>query len=211
MSAFLKGLAIGKPKGLSPLRHEQWILNLDMPDNDAEKCPVPAEMLKQMAAARACAQEMLTDPGHSCLADLQSALKGSSNLLLSMDRSFRCELEWLVNGADEQYVKSIHDAIVQCLPSATADITMGQACIKLDALLESDKAKFASLRSQSEIKTVRKVLDKMATGVAPDVSVKSGGPLFEKVWGRLQYFVIVEIPGNSAIAQCKTRNVSARF
>jgi hypothetical protein len=115
-----------------------------------------------------------------------------------MDRSFRCELEWLCNAADEHLATAIHKAIENCLPSSTVRITLSQACAKLDALMDSDKAKFASLRSQSEIKAVRRLLDKMSAGVSPDPSVKSGGRIFYQVWSRLQYFVVVEIPGAKA-------------
>jgi len=154
--------------------------------------------LKPMVAARRCAQEILMEQGSTCLADLQRQLKASSGLLLSMDRSFRCELEWLCNAADEHLATAIHKAIEDCLPTSTVRITLSQACSRLDALLESDKAKFASLRSQSEIRAVRRVLDKMVAGVSPDSSVKAGGDIFEKVWNRLQYFVVVQIPGAEA-------------
>jgi len=188
LSAFIKGLALGKVKGLPILRHEAWILDIEGKD---DTCEVPWHLLQSMASARACAQEMLMDPDMACLADLQRQLRSNASLLLSMDRSFRFELEWLAQAGDEHFAKAIHKEILNCMPSATVNITLSQACARLGSLLEGDMAKFASLRSQSEIKTVRKVLDKMVTGVSPDCSVKAGGPLFEQVWGRLQYFIVV--------------------
>jgi len=153
---------------------------LDVEGEQEEECDL-AELgafLKPMVTARECAQEILMEQGSTCLADLQRQLKASSGLLLSMDRSFRCELEWLCNAADEHLATAIHKAIENCLPSSTVRITLSQACAKLDALMDSDKAKFASLRSQSEIKAVRRLLDKMSAGVSPDPSVKSGGRFF---------------------------------
>ena len=172
------------------MRHESWIMEL----KDVDKpCKVPQEYLKPMVAARCCAQEILMDQSLSCLGDAQSQLKANAPMLISMDRSFMCELEWLANSADECYLVAIHRAILSCLPSASSPVTMPQACMKLDALMQSDQAKFASLRSQSEIQTVRKILDKMVAGVPPQASVKDGGALFTKVWDRLVHFIMVEV------------------
>lgn len=198
LSAFIKDLALGKVKGLPILRYEAWIL--DRKDQD-DTCEVPWHLLQAMVSARACAQEMLVDPSLACLADMQRQLRNNSSLLLSMDRSFRFELEWIANAGDEQLGQAIHRSILDCLPSQSASITLSQACTKLGHLLDSDMGKFASLRSQSEIKTVRKVLDKMATGVSPDCSVRAGGPLFEQVWARLQHFIIVKVLGDKASSQ----------
>ena len=191
----MKGEAIGRPGGLQVLRHEAWILHFGDVDT---ACKVPMEYLKPMAAARSCAQEMLMDKSLSCLADVQRQLKSSGPLLLSMDRSFRCELEWLGGSADAQYLEAIHRSILACLPSASSSISLNQACMKLAILIQSDQARFAALRSQSEIQTVRKIVDKMVAGVPPNPSIKDGGDLFSKVWDRLQYFVKVEITSPEA-------------
>jgi hypothetical protein len=187
----MKAEAIGRPNGLEVLRHEAWIL--DFKDSD-KPCAVPPKYLRPMAAARSCAQEMLMDQSLTCLADVQRQLKANASLLLSMDRSFRCELEWLETSADAEYSMAIHRAIIECMPSHSTPISMAQACTKLDSLIASDKAKFSALRSQSEIQTARKILDKMVAGVSPNSSVRDGGSLFAKIWDRLQYFVSVEIP-----------------
>jgi hypothetical protein len=161
-------------------------------------CKVPVEYLKPMRAARSCAQDLLLDQSMTCLADVQRKLKGSGPLLLSMDRSFRCELDWLATSADAEYYEAIHRCILECLPTASSFITLGQACIKLGALSQSDQAKFAALRSQSEIQTVRRILDKMVAGVPPSPTIKDGGDLFCQVWDRLQYFMRVEIASPEA-------------
>ena len=174
----MKGEAIGRPGGLQILRHEAWILNME--DVTTTHCTVPMEYLKPMVAARSCAQEMLMDESLSCLADVQRQLKSSGPLLLSMDRSFRCELEWLGGSADAQYLEAIHRSILACLPSASSSISLNQACMKLAILIQSDQARFAALRSQSEIQTVRKIVDKMVAGVPPNPSIKDGGDLFSQ-------------------------------
>ena len=187
----MKGEAIGRPGGLQVLRHEAWILNLD---DVSSPCTVPEEYLKPMSAARSCAQEMLMDRTLGCLADVQRQLKANAPLLLSLDRSFRCELEWLSSSADDEHCNAMHRAIMQCLPSPSRSLSLAQACMKLDTLIQSDQARFASLRSQSEVQTVRKILDKMIAGVPPNSSIKDGSELFAKVWDKLQYFIQVDIP-----------------
>lgn len=182
------------------MRHEAWVLNVEKSD---DQCPVPSTFLSGMAAARACAQEMLIDESLGCLADMQRLLKNSTNLLLSMDRSFKFELEWIESGADEAFVDRVRADILTCMPSQAAVVTLTQSCQKLDDLLQSEKVKFASLRCQSEIKTVRKLLDKMITGVTPDVSVQSGGPVFEAVWRRLQWYASAEVPGEATSRRAK--------
>ena len=199
LNAFFKTEATGKLNGLPVMRHESCILDLKNGTADSPKCEVPQAILSSMISARACAEEMLNDPSFTCLADLQRVLKNSASLLLSMDRSFRLELEWLATGADDQYIACIHASILACLPSATARVTLVQACSKLDALLASGKGKFCALRSQGEIKTVRKVLDKMVAGVPPDASIRNGGRIFEKAWDRFQYFIVADIPGTKAL------------
>ena len=188
----MKAEAIGRPGGLQVLRHEAWILNME--DISTAHCTVPMEYLKPMVAARSCAQEMLMDKSLSCLADVQRTLKAKAPLLLSLDRSFRCELEWLSSSSDVEYNETIHRCILRCFPSASSSVSLAQACMKLDILIHSDQAKLAALRSQSELQTVRKILDKMVAGVAPNPDIKDGGDLFAKVWDRLQYFIQVEIP-----------------
>ena len=187
----MKGEAIGRPGGLQVLRHEAWILHFGDVDT---ACKVPMEYLKPMAAARSCAQEMLMDKSLSCLADVQRQLKSSGPLPLTS----RCELEWLGSSADAQYLEAIHMCILECFPSASSSISLNQARIKLAILIQSDPARFAALRSQSEIQTVRKIVDKMVAGVPPNPSIKDGGDLFSKVWDRLQYFVKVEITSPEA-------------
>ena len=154
--------------------------------------------LKPMIKARNCAEEILMKSGSACLADLQRLLQSSSGLLLSMDRSFRCELEWLFNAADKHLATSIQKNILNCMPTSTINITLAQACTRLESLMDSDKVKFGSLRSLSGIKTVKRILDKMLAGVSPDRSVRAGGEVFEKVWDRLQYFIMVKIPSDEA-------------
>ena len=118
------------------------------------------------------------DKSLSCLADVQRQLKSSGPLLLSLDRSFRCELEWLSSSADAEYVETIHRCILECFPSASSSITLAQACMKLAILIQSDQAKLAALRSQSGTQTVRKILDKMVAGVPPNPPIKD-------VWGSM--------------------------
>ena len=196
LSACIKSLAIGKPGGLPILRHESWILDTD--ETDEVPTMELENYLKPMIKARNCAEEILMKSGSACLADLQRLLKSSSGLLLSMDRSFRCELEWLFNAADEHLATSIQKNILNCMPTSTINITLAQACTRLESLMDSDKVKFGSLRSLSEIKTVKRILDKMLAGVSPDRSVRAGGEVFEKVWDRLQYFIMVKIPSDEA-------------
>ena len=187
----MKAEAIGRPGGLQVLRHEAWILNME--DISTAHCTVPMEYLKPMVAARSCAQEMLMDKSLSCLADAQRTLKAKAPLLLSLDRSFKCELEWLSSSSDAEYNEAIKRCILGCFPSTSSSLSLAQACMKLEVLIQSDQAKFAALRSQSEIQTVRKILDKMVAGVAPNPDIKDGGDLFAKVWDRLQYFIQAEI------------------
>ena len=187
----MKAEAIGRPGGLQVLRHEAWILNME--DISTAHCTVPMEYLKPMVAARSCAQEMLMDKSLSCLADVQRTLKAKAPLLLSLDRSFKCELEWLSSSSDAEYNEAIKRCILGCFPSTSSSLSLAQACMKLEVLIHSDQAKFAALRSQSEIQTVRKILDKMVAGVAPNPDIKDGGDLFAKVWDRLQYFIQAEI------------------
>eukprot|EP00972_Heterocapsa_arctica_P081009 11937662-Heterocapsa_arctica.AAC.1 len=58
---------------------------------------------------------------------------------------------------------------------------------------------FSSLRSQSEIRTIGRIIEKMLSDVTPDISVKAGGPIFDKMFNQLHWFIKFEQEGDEEI------------
>lgn len=194
LHGFFKSLSLGKKNGLPMLRHEIWIMQMV---DSSEASPIPDKFLQAMISARKCAHEMLRDPSLTCFADVQKVLKANTSLLTAMDPSFRLELCWLADQAEDCFVETMHHSLLKTLPTESVASTMGQSCKKLDDLLSSEACQFSSLRNQNEIKSVRKLIASMLQGVSPEESFKSSGGIFLQVWNQLPYFLRAAIPSSS--------------
>jgi hypothetical protein len=124
------------------------------------------------------------------MADFQSqVLKGGSEVLLNLDRSFKVELAWLQDGAYKALGIAIKDEIVKCLPTQDKAVTLAQCEARLGSLQGQQMYKVAARESQSAVDSIKAIVNKMSRGLAPPESVKTAGGVFTQVWSHLPFFV----------------------
>lgn len=199
LSAAIKGEALGKKNGLPVLKYEKWILGIH--DEETE-CKVPTTLVANGIKARQLAAEITEASDLACFSDIQRVMKAAMGTLLSIDMSFRMELTWLLSEeADIAFAATMDRELLNCFPSAATTYTFAQSVTKMDALLDSEKGKFSSLRSQSNVRTVRRVVAAMLEGVQPGMQLARGGGVFEQCHHRLPYFCVFDQMTEEACAQ----------
>ena len=110
---------------------------------------------------------------------------GSAPALLNLDRTFRIELQFLVENAAPLLAKTIDNKILDCFPTADRAITLKQTMDKLNALAHTQMCKMSSRASQSHVSAMTGLIGKMVGGAPPPDSVKTGGTVFAQAWTRL--------------------------
>jgi len=114
-------------------------------------------------------------------------LQGSSAALLNLDRTFRIEMQFLMEDAPNLLQRKINEQILAAFPSEAKAVTLLQTQAALVKLRESDMCKLGSRCSQSAVDAMAKMIGKMASGSAPPESVKTGGEVFSAAWTRPAY------------------------
>jgi hypothetical protein len=116
-------------------------------------------------------------------------LCASSEMLPNLGRTFKIELAWLHNGAYQALGIAIKEKIVECLPTKDKAVTLAQAEARLATLQDTTMYKVGSRESQSQVDSIKAVVNKMGKGIAPAESIKTAGSVFTQVWSRLPFFV----------------------
>ena len=116
-------------------------------------------------------------------------LKGGSEVLLNLDRSFKVELAWLQDGAYKALGIAIKEQIVKCFATKDKAVTLAQCEARLGSLQEKQMYKVAARESQSAVDSIKAVVNKMSRGLVPAESIKTAGGVFTQVWQLLPFFV----------------------
>ena len=182
--AAVKLAAIGYKGGLPKLPFEEWVLD----DNSDIDCVVPDGFFTTMKAARSCALDMLANATVSCLEDMKKILTNNASQLVSIDRSFKLELEYLNSALDTDLVETVQKQILAKLPSTRSVVTMQQAADNLAVLRSSQIGEMCSRYCQAKIEAVRDLVTNMARGVPPDSKLCEDIGFFSTVLQRLACF-----------------------
>ena len=182
--------ALGALNGLPLMKQEKWILEEKL--GEAAECKVPQAVIAQVKAARVCAEEILNDARRvGAFSDIKALMKSNSGLLLALDRTLLLELEWLEQHGEGVFVQAVHKQILSCFPAPPVNITLNQAILKLDGLLNDGMIKLSSMRSHNEPKTIKKLVATMVQGMSPKGAFAAGGGIFKQVWDALPNFLRV--------------------
>ena len=146
----LKSKSLGYGNGLERLPYEEWML----PDKSLEECVLPKELISPMQNARLVAREILDDPGIQDFKGMVRALVSSSAMLLSLDRSFKLELEFLQQNGEAAMEKAVETNILGALPSATSASTLSQSLQRLQDIKVSQLGRFCSHASKAQVTCV---------------------------------------------------------
>jgi len=103
----IKSEALGQEDGLEFFVYEQWLFG----DRVKQKCKLPYSLFTAMKAARKCATDILADTSIECWDDLCRTMVKSAELLTSMDRSFKVELDFLKHSGAARLEQAVQEAI----------------------------------------------------------------------------------------------------
>ena len=187
--AALKGRSLGYGNGLELLPYEPWMLDA----RPMEETEVLADLLAGMQRARLCAKEILADPGIKDFGTMAKALISSSTQLLSLDRSFKLELEFLRQNGEAAVPKAVETSILAVLPSPTRASSLSQSHWGLQDLRESQLCRFCNHGSKAQLTCVLGVVANMGKGVCPDIKFASASDFHASVWKQLPYFMRREV------------------
>jgi hypothetical protein len=183
--AALKSKSLGLGNGLELLPYEEWMV----PDRSLEECMLPKDLIAPMQNARLCAREILDDPGIQDFKGMVKAVLASSAMLLSLDRSFKLELEFLQQNGEAAMEKAVEKNILAALPSATKATTLSQSMQSLQDIKVSQLGRFCSHASKAQVTCVLELVANMTKGVAPDGKFATASTFYTNVWEQLPYFM----------------------
>ena len=183
--AALKSRSLGYGYGLELLPYESWML----PARTMEETEVPAQLLAEMQRARLCAKEILNDTTIQDFATMVKVLIGSSGQLLSLDRSFKLELEFLQQNGEAAVQQAVEANILAVLPSATRASSLTQSYQALQDLKQSQLGKFCTHSPKAQMTCVLDVVGNMSKGVCPDIKFASASDFYALVWQQLPHFM----------------------
>jgi hypothetical protein len=187
--AALKSRSLGYGNGLDLLPYEEWMLDA----RPMEETHVPAHLLAEMQRARLCAKEILSDPSIQDFATMVKVMVASTTQLLSLDRSFKLELEFLQQNGEAAVQKAVETHILAVLPSSSKASSLTQSYQALQDLKESQLGKFCSHASRAQMTCVLEVVSNMTKGVGPDAKFSTASEFYASVWKQLPYFMRREV------------------
>ena len=187
--AAIKSRSLGYGNGLELLPYESWML----PSRAMEETEVPAHLLLEMQRARLCAKEILNDSTIQDFGTMVKVLIASSTQLLSLDRSFKLELEFVQQNGEAAVQKAVETSILAVLPSATRASSLTQSYQALQDLKQSQLGKFCNHASKAQVTCVLEVVGNMSKGVCPDNKFSSASDFYALVWKQLPHFMRREV------------------
>ena len=208
----MKTASIGKKDGLKPLLHEDLVHTFD---DDAECEVEQSTTFDSMKQARELAAGMLDTKHVQCFEDYRRMLIGAEACLLSVDPSFRLEIE-IVNNFEPIMDAHIEASIFKLLPSQTKFVTLEEAELGLSALRDDRTFRLSSMTTQAKVTTLRDIITNMIGSISPVLSIGANGGFYGKVLGSLAFFcnssedsadgTATQFRGNSAV-----QNISGKM
>ena len=187
--AALKSRSLGYGDGLELLPCGSWVL----PARTMEETEVPAQLLLEMLRARPCAKEIPNDKTTQDFSTMVKVLIASSTQLLSLDRAFKLELEFVQQKGEATVQKAVETNILAVLPSATRASSMTQPYQGLQDFKQSQLGKFCNHACKAQVTCVLEVVGNMSKGVCPDIKFASASDFYALVWKQLPHFMRREV------------------
>jgi hypothetical protein len=125
---------------------------------------------------------------------------------MSMDRSFRVELDFLRSGASEALEKAVQRKVLNTLPSATKPVSLAKACAALIDLRNSTLGAMCSIASQGQIDCVHEIVSLMQRGISPDPAIAKGGNFYELVMTQLPFFQRLTVNGQAVLGSAAVKH-----
>lgn len=200
LNAALKQLAVGAPGGVQALFYEEWFMDT------ASKvaCALPEDILKPMQAARVCARDIMAEAKLLSFADLRKLMLANASTLMSLDRSFKLELEFLEGPAEGVLGASLDAKALACLPTATIAMSLLDSVSQLNDLLKTKFCNMMPTKHQARVDAVLELVSNMMRGISPDSKIGGDSAFFRSVLERLATFMRLESASGSGTAPAQS-------
>jgi hypothetical protein len=175
-AARLKTVAL-QQQGLDKLPYEDVIF----PGKAEAKITIHESVLADMQACRKIAKELCSSSNVSSFGDMRAILQGKADQLVSLDRTFVLELQYISMSAEGVLQNAVQDQMLLTLPTATKAVTFAQSSHALAQLKGSDAVKLSNAATKAQLDTVEEVIANLQRGLAPQQSFGANGGFFEKV------------------------------
>lgn len=114
-------------------------------------------------------------------ANISRVLSSKYTWLSQVDKWFKVEQAFWVGSMDTPGVERMYDMILECLPTETADITLGQSDVRLKRLSGSKLLQFCGTSMQSVFASIHGFAVAISQGRAPNMSSATGSHFIVKV------------------------------
>lgn len=185
LHAALKKRALMQKNGLPRLVYEDALL----PSPANEDCTISEEVLASMLAARQCAGDVLEGMEDASFADMGQALASMQAELMSLDRTFSLEIGFLTANLDEALAEALQKRILEVLPTASKAVSLSDAIMQLEKLMEADLVKRGGAAVASKLTAVIEVLNGLARAISPPPGMRSCAGFFQPIMARLPFFI----------------------
>ena len=147
-----------------------------------------------MQAARKCAHDILSDPKVSSFADVRKLLISNASTLISLDRSFKLEFDFVQGPCERVLADAVDSKLLACLPTQTLAVSYEQAISSLNLLQKSKFHDLSSSSMQARAAVVVEMVANMSRGIAPDASCGTHSEFYATVLKRLEAFARQKMP-----------------
>ena len=186
--AAMKNQLVGRKGGLPPLKYEQILLG-KIATQPALKVSGP--LFVEMLASRTTAMELLADERLQCFEDMKRALAQAESTLLSLDRSWKVDADFLNTCAEGALDEICKQKLLDTLPAEGVEVSIGNAEAEAQALRASDLGQWSSNAMQGTMDLFVEVLDKFKRGNAPDDRLGEDF-WWQRVLERMSFFMVVK-------------------
>ena len=172
------------------LPYELWVLPSV---HSHASIKIDPDVLAECAQCRAQAAEMLQESGAETFMDMKRVLSKNAAVLTTLDPSFRLELSFLEDRAEEVLKQKVQNELLELLPSPKKQSGMVQCLAKVQELSKSDLISYAPPAVKAMAASLEEIVAGLVKGVGPDNNVAASSGFFKAVMLRLPYFLSEEI------------------
>ena len=169
LAARLKSEALLWRDGLQRLPYEDQILPAQR-----DGCKLPPKVLESMASARAVASEILQEPGIAGIQEMRKLVTSSAKALTAIDSSWKLEVEFVQNAAEEKLDETFAAHLLGSLPTDQAGVSLAAAIADMETFSASSLLAMAGSTSRGRFAAVEEILLGLQKGVAPAASIMNG-------------------------------------
>ena len=157
------------------------------------KAKIDASMLKEAAAARAMVCTLVRGAAADTADVVQKVVLSKTAALLLMDSDFGVELSVLNKITSDGTGARTHEDILGCLPMQRSVISAEASAQLLRNLAAGDLFKLSSRAGQQKLRATQQLVDSIAEGRKPDVSMAKECGFIGQVISTFQWFVTARV------------------